>query len=130
MSSKLIGTTAAALGSEVSLTTNTLPKATSGNTIGDSLITDNGTVFAYNTNKFSVTGDTGNTYIAGNFTIAGTGVTDNGTYGSYIVFRNSDNTLGFVDGTTDTLTESDRLLGYNASTGVLQFSSLLDGGTY
>ena len=130
MSSKLIGTTAAALGSEVSLTTNTLPKATSGNTIGDSLITDNGTVFAYNTNKFSVTGDTGNTYIAGNFTIAGTGVTDNGTYGSYIVFRNSDNTLGFVDGTTDTLTASDRLLGYNASTGVLQFSSLLDGGTY
>jgi hypothetical protein len=129
MSSKLIGTTVAALGSEVSLTTNTLPKATSGNTIGDSLITENGTVFSYNTNKFTVTGDTGDTYIAGNFTIAGVGSTDNGSYGSYIVFRNSDNTLGFVDSEYTTV-ETNGLLGYKESDGTLVFSDLIDGGTY
>jgi hypothetical protein len=129
-SSMMIGTTTSSLGSEVTLTTNTLPKATSANTIGDSLIADNGTVFTYNTNKFTITGDTGDTYIAGNLSIAGVGATDNGEYSSYIVFRNDADMLGFVDGSTDTLTESDRLLGYNASTGVLQFSSLIDGGTY
>ena len=128
-SSKVIGTTAAALGSEISLTTNTVPVATSANTIGDSLITDDGTVFAYNTNKFTVTGSTGDTYIAGNLTIAGVGGTDNGEATSYVVFRNNSDQLGFVD-VTDTTTESDALLGYNTSTGVLQFSSLLDGGTY
>ena len=128
-SSQIIGTTAAGLGNEVSLTANTLPKATSANTIGNSLITDDGTVFTYNTNKFTITGDTGDTYINGNLQIAASGGTDNGTLTSYIVFRNSDDMLGFVD-TTDTETESDALLGYNTSTGVLQFSSLIDGGLY
>ena len=128
-SSQIIGTTAAGLGNEVSLTANTLPKATSANTIGNSLITDDGTVFTYNTNKFTITGDTGDTYISGNLQIAASGGTDNGTLTSYIVFRNSDDMLGFVD-TTDTETESDALLGYNTSTGVLQFSSLIDGGLY
>ena len=128
-SSQIIGTTAAGLGNEVSLTANTLPKATSANTIGNSLITDDGTVFTYNTNKFTITGDTGDTYISGNLQIAASGGTDNGTLTSYIVFRNSDDMLGFVD-KTDTETESDALLGYNTSTGVLQFSSLIDGGLY
>jgi cytoskeletal protein CcmA (bactofilin family) len=128
-SSKVIGTSTGSLGSEISLTTNTIPVATSANTIGNSLLTDDGTVFAYNTNKFTITGDTGDTYIAGNFTIAGMGGLDSGINTSYVVFKNTNDKLGFV-GTSDTTLESNALLGYNTSTGVLQFSSLLDGGTY
>jgi hypothetical protein len=67
--------------------------------------------------------------IEGNFTIHGVGATDNGTYGSYIVFRNNNDELGFVD-TNDTGNVTDRLLGYNELTGLLEFSSLIDGGSY
>jgi len=58
-----------------------------------------------------------------------TGGLDSGSYTSYVVFRNDDDVLGFV-GTNDTTNVTDRLLGYNSSTGVLEFSSLIDGGTY
>lgn len=47
------------------LTANTIPKATDGTHIGDSLLTDNATTLAYNTNKFTVTAANGNTFFAG-----------------------------------------------------------------
>lgn len=128
-SSKVIGTTAGTYGTEVNLTSGTFPIASGNNTIGDSLLTYSGTTLAFNTNKFTIDSGTGDTLINGNFTIEGVGATDNGEYSSYIVFRNDENVLGFV-ATTDTVNETDRLLGYNATSGVLEFSSLIDGGTY
>jgi hypothetical protein len=117
------------LGEETGLTNGHFPIAVADDHIADSLLTYQGTTLALNTNKFTVDSDSGDTVILGNFTIHGVGATDNGNYSSYIVFRNDDDVLGFV-GTNDTGNETDRLLGYNASTGILQFSSLIDGGTY
>lgn len=117
------------LGEEEGLTVGHFPIATGDDHISDSLLTYQGTELALNTNKFTVDSDSGDTLIHGNFTIEGVGGVDNEGYSSYIVFRNSDNVLGFVD-TTDTENVTDRLLGYNESTGTLEFSSLIDGGTY
>jgi hypothetical protein len=128
-SSKLIGTTAGTYGSETSLTSGTIPKATGANTIGDSLLTDDGTTLSYNTNKFQVTSTNGNTLIAGNVTLSYSGGTDNGTKTSAIVFKNSSNVLGYVS--TTVVTEvTDGLLGYKVSNGALVFSDLIDGGSY
>jgi len=117
------------LGEETGLTNGHFPIATGDDHISDSLLTYIGTTLALNTNKFTVDSGTGDTLINGNFTIEGVGGSDNGNYTSYIVFRNDDDVLGFV-GTNDTTNVTDRLLGYNSSTGVLEFSSLIDGGTY
>jgi hypothetical protein len=117
------------LGDETGLTNGHFPIATDDDHISDSLLTYQGTTLALNTNKFTVDSETGDTLIHGNFTIEGVGGVDNGNYSSYIVFRNDDDVLGFV-GTSDTGNVTDRLLGYNSSTGVLEFSSLIDGGTY
>jgi hypothetical protein len=117
------------LGDETGLTNGHFPIATGDDHISDSLLTYQGTTLALNTNKFTVDSETGDTLIHGNFTIEGVGGVDNGNYSSYIVFRNDDDVLGFV-GTSDTGNVTDRLLGYNSSTGVLEFSSLIDGGTY
>lgn len=130
-SSKLIGTTADAYGSEISLTENTFPIATGPNTIGDSLLTmiASGTTLAFNTNKFTVSSTDGSTLIAGNLTLSYSGGTDNGTNSSAIVFKNSNNILGYVSTTTSTV-ETVGLLGYKQSDGVLVFSDLIDGGSY
>ena len=117
------------LGDETALTNGHFPIATGDDHISDSLLTYQGTTLALNTNKFTVDSESGDTLISGNFTIEGVGGVDNGNYTSYIVFRNDDDVLGFV-GTNDTTNVTDRLLGYNSSTGVLEFSSLIDGGTY
>jgi hypothetical protein len=117
------------IGDEGVLTNGHFPIATGDDHISDSLLTYIGTTLALNSNKFTVDSDSGDTLIHGNFTIEGVGAEDKGDYGSYIVFRNEDNVLGFVD-TIDTENVTDRLLGYNASSGVLEFSSLIDGGTY
>jgi hypothetical protein len=117
------------LGEETGLTNGHFPIATGDDHISDSLLTYQGTTLALNTNKFTVDSNSGDTLISGNFTIEGLGGVDNGNYTSYIVFRNNDDVLGFVD-TQDTQNITDRLLGYNSSTGVLEFSSLIDGGTY
>lgn len=117
------------LGEEEGLTVGHFPIATGDDHISDSLLTYQGTTLALNTNKFTVDSESGDTLISGNFTIEGVGGVDNGNYTSYIVFRNDDDVLGFV-GTNDTTNVTDRLLGYNSSTGVLEFSSLIDGGTY
>ena len=127
--SKFVGTTFGDQGSEVSLTSGTIPKATSANTIGDSLLTDNATTLSYNTNKFQVTASDGATLIAGNVTVSSGGGADAGTKTSQVVFRNSSNVLGYVSATesTDVL---DGILGYKNSDGALKFSTVIDGGTY
>jgi predicted acyltransferase (DUF342 family) len=127
--SKFVGTTFGAQGSEISLTSGTIPVATSANTIGDSLLTDNGTTLAYNTNKFTVTSSNGDTLVAGNVTLSYSGGTDNGSKTSAIVFRNSSNVLGYVS-TTESTDVLDGILGYKNSDGALKFSTVIDGGTY
>ena len=128
-SSKLIGTTAGEYGSEVSLTSNIIPKGTGRNTIGDSLLGDNGTTLTYNTNKFTVASTDGATLIAGNVTLSATGGSDAGSNSSSIVFKNSSNVLGYIS-TTETTDVLDGILGYKASDGALVFSTVIDGGTY
>jgi hypothetical protein len=127
--SKIIGTTSGSMGSEVSLIDTYFPIATGPNTIGDSLLRYSGTTLSFNTNKFTLDSSSGNVYVDGNVTINGAGGTNYSGYTSQIVFKNTDDVLGFLD-TTDTINVTDRLLGYNSSTGVLEFSSLIDGGTY
>lgn len=127
--SKFIGTTYGSYGSEVSLTTNTIPKATAANTVGDSLLTDNATTLSYNTNKFQVTASNGATLIAGNVTVSASGGADAGTKTSAVVFRNSSNVLGYVS-TTESTDVLDGILGYKNSDGALKFSTVIDGGTY
>lgn len=126
--SKLVGTTTGAYGSETNLTSGTFPIADGDNTIGDSLLTFSGTTLAFNNNKFTVDSNSGNTYISGNVTVD-TGGSDLGTETSWVTFRNDDNVLGFVD-SNDTKDVTTQLLGYDESDGTLKFSSLIDGGTY
>jgi hypothetical protein len=127
--SKIIGTTSGSMGSEVSLTDTYFPIATGTNTIGDSLLRYSGTTLSFNTNKFTIDSDNGDTAISGNVTLSYSGGTDSGTLSSTVVFRNSSNVLGYVS-STDTQNVTTQLLGYNDSTGVLEFSSVVDGGTY
>ncbi len=128
-SSKLIGTTYGTFGSENSLTANAIPKATAANSLGNSLLTDNATTLAYNTNKFTVTASDGATLIAGNVTLSAAGGSDANSKTSAIVFRNSSNVLGYVS-TTETTDVLDGILGYKNSNGGLVFSTVIDGGTY
>lgn len=128
-SSKLIGTTAGTYGSEVSLTSNIIPKGTGNNTIGDSLLGEDGTTLSYNTNKFTVDSADGATLIAGNVTLSAAGGSDAGGNTSSIVFKNSSNVLGYIS-TTETTDVLDGILGYKASDGALVFSTVIDGGTY
>jgi hypothetical protein len=128
-SSKLIGTTAGTYGSEISLTTNSITKATGTSTIGDSLLSDDSTTLTYNTNKFTVTASDGATLIAGNVTLTSTGGSDATNKTSAIVFRNSSNLLGYVP-TTETTDVMDGILGYKQSNGGLVFSTVIDGGGF
>jgi hypothetical protein len=126
---KAITTTFGAQGSEISLAINTVPKATGLNSIGDSLITDNGISFAYNTDALIVTGSSGQTYIKGKVTLANAGGTDLASNSSAMLFRNSSNELGYVS-TTATTNVLTGILGYRESDGVLEFSSKIDGGFF
>ena len=128
-SSKVVGTVGAAQGSETSLSANTIPVAAGANQIQDSLLTDDGSVLAYNTNKFTVATDDGATLIAGNVTLSASGGSDAGSNTSSIVFKNSSNVLGYVS-TTETTDVLDGILGYKSSDGALVFSTVIDGGTY
>lgn len=128
-SSKVIGTTADSMGSEVSLTNTYFPIATGTNTIGDSLLRYSGTTLSFNTNKFTIDSGTGDTAISGNLTLSYSGGTDAGSVTSVVMFRNSSNVVGYVD-TTDTQNVTTQLLGYDETTGNLEFSSVIDGGTY
>lgn len=126
---KAITTTFGTQGSEVSLTINTVPKATGLNAIGNSLIVDNGTTFSYNTDALIVTGSSGQTFIKGMVTLANGGGSDIGTNSSAMLFRNSNNELGYV-ATTATTNVLTGILGYRESDGVLEFSSKIDGGFF
>jgi hypothetical protein len=126
---KAITTTFGAQGSEISLAINTVPKATGLNAIGNSLITDNGTSFAYNTDALIVTGSSGQTYIKGKVTLAHGGGADATNFTSAMIFRNSSNELGYVS-TTATTNVLTGILGYREDTGLLEFSSKLDGGFF
>lgn len=126
---KAITTTFGTQGSEISLTINTVPKATGLNAIGNSLIVDNGTEFSYNTDALIVTGSSGQTYIKGKVTLANAGGTDGGTNSAAMLFRNSSNELGYVS-TTATTNVLTGILGYRESDGVLEFSSKIDGGFF
>jgi hypothetical protein len=127
--SKVIGTTSGSMGSEVSLTDTYFPIATGPNTIGDSLLRYSGTTLSFNTNKFTIDSGNGDTAISGNVTLSYSGGTDSGTLSSTVVFRNGSNVLGYVS-SADTQNVTTQLLGYNDSTGVLEFSSVIDGGGY
>jgi cytoskeletal protein CcmA (bactofilin family) len=127
--SKVIGTTSGSMGTEVSLTDTYFPIATGANTIGDSLLRYSGTTLSFNTNKFTIDSGNGDTAISGNVTLSYSGGTDSGTLSSTVVFRNGSNVLGYVS-SADTQNVTTQLLGYNNSTGVLEFSSVVDGGTY
>jgi hypothetical protein len=129
LSSKFIGTTAGAYGSETNLTSGTFPIASGNNTIGDSLLTYSGTTLAFNTNKFTIDSGNGDTMVSGNFTLSYSGGTDNGSKTSAILFRNSTNVVGFVT-TTETEDVMDGILGYKHTGGGLVFSTVIDGGTY
>jgi len=126
---KLIATTYGTFGSETSLTSNTIPKATGPDHIGNSSLTDNGTTLAYNTNKFTVALSDGATTIAGNLTLSATGGTDGGSNGSAVAFRNGSNVVGYVS-TTETTDVLDGILGYKNTDGALVFSTVIDGGTF
>jgi hypothetical protein len=128
-SGKVITTTYGTQGSEISLTPNTLPKATGASAIGDSYLIDNGTVFSYYTDALIVTGSSGQTYIKGKVTLAHAGGTDANTNSSAILFRNSSNELGYVS-TTATTNVLTGILGYRESDGKLEFSSKIDGGYF
>jgi hypothetical protein len=128
-SSKLIGTTPGTMGSESSLTANTIVKATGASSIGNSLIGDDGTTLTYNTNKFTVASSDGATLIAGNVTLSSAGGADLTNNTSAILFRNSSNVLGYVS-TTETTDVLDGILGYKNSDGGLVFSTVIDGGTF
>jgi hypothetical protein len=127
--SKVIGTTTNTLGNENSLTNTYFPIATGDNTIGNSLLRYSGTTLSFNTNKFTVDSSSGNVYVDGNVRINGAGGSNYTGYTSEIVFKNSDDDLGFVS-STDTQTVTTQLLGYQSSDGTLVFSSLIDGGSY
>ena len=127
-SSKIVGVSGGTFGSEASLTSGTFPIATTGNTIGNSLLTYSGTTLSLN-GKFSVDSGSGETKIQGNLNISYSGATMTSGVTSNVLFINSNDDLGFIS-STDTTSVTDRLLGYNTSTGNLEFSSLIDGGTY
>ena len=127
--SKVIGTTTSSLGNENSLTNTYFPIATGDNTIGNSLLRYSGTTLSFNTNKFTVDSSSGNVYVDGNVRINGAGGSNYTGYTSEIVFKNSDDDLGFIS-STDTQTVTTQLLGYQSSDGTLVFSSLIDGGSY
>lgn len=61
---------------------NTIAKYSGANAIAGSLLTDNGTTFAINTNKFTVTEASGNTTIAGTLNVNGGITTLTGTDGA------------------------------------------------
>jgi len=126
---KVISTTYGSFGSEVSLTDNFIPKSTGDAAIGDSLLSDSGTLLAYDTDALTVAATSGNTSVKGIVTLTNSGGSDAGSNSSGIMFRDSSNQVGFVS-TTETTDVLDGILGYKASDGSLVFSTTIDGGTF
>jgi hypothetical protein len=127
-SSKIVGTTAATLGSETSLTSGTFPIASADNTITDSLLTYSGTTLQFNTDKFTVESVAGNTVVAGTLKVSGNGA-DAGTNTSTVTFKNSSDVFGEVSATSSSVAVTS-MLGYKTSDGTLTFTNTIDGGTF
>ena len=128
-SSKVVGTTAGTLGSETSLTSGTFPIASSDNTIGDSLLTYSGTTLQFNTDKFTVESVSGNTVVAGTLKVSTNGNDLVSSTRSNVTFKNANDVFGEI-ATTDTTDVLAGMLGYDATTGGLKFSTVIDGGTF
>jgi hypothetical protein len=128
-SSKVIGTTAGALGSETSLTSGTFPIASSDNTIGDSLLKYSGTTLQFNTDKFTVESVSGNTVVAGTLKVSTNGNDLISSTRSNVTFKNANDIFGEVP-TTDTSDVVTTILGYKTSDGSLTFTNTIDGGTF
>jgi hypothetical protein len=127
-SSKIVGTTAATLGSETSLTSGTFPIASADNTITDSLLTYSGTTLQFNTDKFTVESVAGNTVVAGTLKVSGNGA-DAGTNTSTVTFKNSSDVFGEISATSSSVAVTS-MLGYKTSDGTLTFTDTIDGGTF
>jgi hypothetical protein len=128
-SSKVIGTTfAAGPGFETSLTSGTFPIATSGNTIGDSLLKYAGTTLQFNTDKFTVESVSGNTVVAGTLQVNTNG-SDTGANSATVTFKNSSDVFGEVSATSSSVAVTS-MLGYKTSDGSLTFTDTIDGGTF
>lgn len=126
---KIISTTFGTYGSENSITTNTIPKATGDSAIGDSKLTDNGSNLIYDTDAFNVAASSGNTSIKGTVTLSAAGGSDTNSNSSAVLFRNSSDQIGYIS-TTETTDVLDGILGYKNSNGALVFSTVIDGGTF
>ena len=127
-SSKIVGTTAATLGSETSLTSGTFPIASADNTITDSLLTYSGTTLQFNTDKFTVESVAGNTVVAGTLKVSGNGA-DAGTNTSTVTYKNSSDVFGEISATSSSVAVTS-MLGYKTSDGTLTFTDTIDGGTF
>jgi hypothetical protein len=127
-SSKIIGTTTASQGSEISITSGTFPIATGDHTIGDSLLTYSGTTLQFNTDKFTVESVSGNTVVAGTLQVNTNG-TDGGTNTSTVTFKNSSDVFGEISATSSSVAVTS-MLGYKTSDGTLTFTDTIDGGTF
>jgi hypothetical protein len=128
-SSKVVGTTEAALGSETSLTSGTFPIASSDNTIGNSLLTYSGTTLQFNTDKFTVESVSGNTVVNGTLKVSTNGNDLVSSTRSNVTFKNASDIFGEVP-TTDTSDVVSTMLGYKTSDGSLTFTNVIDGGTF
>ena len=125
--------TASVSGSDT-LTANTLPKWT-GTAFNNSLVTDDGTTFAINTNKFTVVEASGNTTIAGTLNVSqdatfGGNLTVNGT----TVFINTTNTyikdqLIMMNSGSSTLRDAGIIFQYTTASGVPSGSALFLSST-
>lgn len=127
-SGKVVTITTGSYGSELSISNNFIVKATSPNTIGNSLLVDSGQDLIYNIDKFRVNGGSGDVFVTGLLNLSTSSV-DSGSVSSKITFVNSDNEIGYVD-STDTLSEINQLIGYRASDGMIVASSIIDGGSF
>ena len=71
----------------------------------------------------------GNTVVAGTLEIQTDGTDYVSSTRSNVTFKNVNNIVGEVP-TTDTTDVLAGMLGYDASTGYLKFSTVIDGGTF
>jgi hypothetical protein len=127
-SSLVVGITKGTLGTETTLSSGTIPIATGDNTLGNSLLTYSGNNLDYNLGKFQIDSLSGNTIIAGTLEVRTNGSDLTGGR-SNVTFKNSNNIFGEV-ATTDTTDVLAGMLGYDATTGGLKFSTVIDGGTF
>jgi hypothetical protein len=117
------------LGSELGLTTNVFPIAGGDDHIQDSLFSYTGGTFNFNGSVARINATTGDLNLSGQITAAQSGSVDAGSTSSRVLFRNSSNVYGYVSASVGSNVTTG-FLGYNVSNGALQFSDVIDGGTF